>query len=168
MNPQDRKTKPPPAQSKHVSAGAIDGFAGKTPMAPQMAQKRRMSTVLCVDDESQIRNIEKRIISAIGHNVETAKDGLEALARVRQGGIDLVISDFQMPKMNGVELTRAIKAYDERIPVIIVSGGGMKNEHYDSLRDLGVTHILPKPLTAENLKIAIGKNLPSEPSRNEG
>jgi len=170
MNSQDRKSRRPPASvhPRQELAGEIDGFAKKIPLAPQLAQAKRPFTILCVDDESQLRNIEKRIISPLGHDVETAKDGVEALERVKQGGIDLVLSDFSMPRMNGVKLAQAIHDHDPNIRVIIVSGGGMKDEHYGILQELGVTHILPKPLSAEDIKIAIDKNLPPEPSETKG
>ncbi len=165
MNPQDRKSTAPPAaaQSKQEPAAGADAFASKALMPPQMAQDKRKFRILCVDDDKGMRNAEKRIIAPLGHDVETAENGVEALERVMQGGIDLVVSDFEMPKMNGFELAEAVIKHDPGVRVMIVSGGGLEEWHCKRLAELGITHILGKPFEHQDLENAIGMNLPPEP-----
>ncbi len=79
-------------------------------------------TLLCVDDEDTPRMLRKLILQKQGYEVLTAGSGKEALARLEEGGIDLVLSDQMMPGMTGTELTKAIKASMPAMPVILVSG----------------------------------------------
>jgi two-component system chemotaxis sensor kinase CheA len=79
--------------------------------------------ILVVDDSITTRTLEKNILEAAGFMVQTARNGLEALGLLRTTEFDLVISDLEMPEMDGFELTRTIKA-DQRwleTPVIIVT-----------------------------------------------
>jgi two-component system chemotaxis sensor kinase CheA len=89
-----------------------------TPMARTIA-----SGILVVDDSITSRSLEKSILEAHGYRVRTAVDGLEALELLRVEKADLIITDIQMPRMDGFGLVEALKS-DARlkgIPVIIVS-----------------------------------------------
>jgi CheY-like chemotaxis protein len=71
-----------------------------------------MALILIVDDESKMRHILKIMLSLEGHNVEGAQDGEKALAMVRERPYDLVISDIQMPGMDGLALLDHIQAME--------------------------------------------------------
>ncbi len=76
-----------------------------------------------VDDSITARTLLKNILEAAGYTVRTAVDGAEAYASLREGQFDLVVSDVDMPRLNGFELTKKIRA-DRRIselPVILVT-----------------------------------------------
>jgi two-component system chemotaxis sensor kinase CheA len=80
-------------------------------------------SILVVDDSVTTRTLEKSILEAAGFAVAVAADGLEALAALRRGRVDLVVSDVDMPRLDGFELTRRIKA-DPRtrdLPVVLVT-----------------------------------------------
>ena len=79
-------------------------------------------TILCVDDEDIPRMLRKLILEKQGYKVVSAASGKEALALLEEGGIHLVLSDQMMPGMTGTELTKAIKASEASMPVILVSG----------------------------------------------
>ena len=79
-------------------------------------------TILCVDDEDIPRMLRKLILQKKSYKVDTAASGKEALTRLEAGGIDLVLSDQMMPGMTGTELTRAVKALQPTLPVILISG----------------------------------------------
>jgi CheY-like chemotaxis protein len=79
-------------------------------------------TILCVDDEDIPRTLRKIILGKKGYNVVTAESGKEALARLDEGGINLVLSDQMMPGMTGTELTKSVKAKWPVMPVILISG----------------------------------------------
>ncbi|MDB5079905.1 MAG: CheA signal transduction histidine kinase [Chloroflexi bacterium] len=95
------------------------GFNTNTPI---MAQ-RRYHTILVVDDSLATRELERSILETAGFKVETARDGLEALKICREHRPDLVLTDVEMPNMDGFRLSMAIKQDDRLrdLPVIIVS-----------------------------------------------
>lgn len=82
--------------------------------------------LLVVDDQFTVRELQRSILEAAGYPVEIAKDGREALDRVRQGGIDLVLTDLEMPEMTGLELLTAIRQVPETasLPVVIITSRG--------------------------------------------
>ena len=77
--------------------------------------------VLLVDDDSLIRKLVSRDLVRMGYVVRTAIDGLDALAKLRAGLPDLIISDLHMPRMSGVELLRVVRTRFPQIPVIVIS-----------------------------------------------
>jgi len=84
-------------------------------------QRRRR--VLVVDDSISVRELERQLLSARGYEVEVAVDGMDAWSKLRDWSCDMVITDVDMPRMDGIELTRSIKQ-DPRLrslPVVIVS-----------------------------------------------
>ena len=83
--------------------------------------------VLVVEDSYTVRELQRSILEAAGYRVETARDGQEGLERVvGDEEIELVITDLEMPEMDGLELTRAIRARAERasLPIVIVTSRG--------------------------------------------
>jgi two-component system chemotaxis sensor kinase CheA len=82
--------------------------------------------VLLVEDSLTTRSLEKMILEAAGYRVTAAVDGRDALDRVDDLGVDLVVSDVQMPRVDGVELTRALRANPRfaTLPVVLVTGLG--------------------------------------------
>ena len=114
-----------------------------TPAAQQVERLRKR--VLVVDDSITVREVERQLLANQGYLVEVAVDGMEGWNLVREGQFDLVISDIDMPRMDGLELVRRIKA-DARLqalPVVIVS---YKDRDEDRLRGLeaGANHYLTK------------------------
>jgi two-component system, chemotaxis family, sensor kinase CheA len=97
--------------------------AGPRPRQEQAPVKVIDHGILVVDDSITSRSLERSILEAHGYRVRTAVDGVEALDMLRVETADLIISDIQMPRMDGFELVEALKADSElkRIPVIIVS-----------------------------------------------
>jgi CheY-like chemotaxis protein len=78
--------------------------------------------ILVVDDEPAVRSTIARGLAALGYEVGEAAGGREALAQVRQGGVSLVVLDYQMPGMDGAETARAIAAIDADLPVLFSTG----------------------------------------------
>ena len=117
-----------------------------------------MMTVLVVDDEEAMRDIGSRMVSSLGHRAETARDGVEALRRVREEGFDLVLADLRMPKKDGMDLLREIKSFDPRIEVIMISGFGTIESAVEAIK-LGASDYVTKPLQAEELKRKIERTL---------
>jgi CheY-like chemotaxis protein len=92
-----------------------------SPVAP--AQTGAPTRILVVDDSITTRTLERNILEGYGYDVSVATDGHEAWETVRQARFDLVVTDIEMPRMNGFELTERIKQTETLadIPVIIVS-----------------------------------------------
>jgi CheY-like chemotaxis protein len=95
---------------------------------PEPAEVERLAPkVLVVEDSYTVRELQRSILEAAGYRVETARDGKDGLERVEaDGDIELVITDLEMPEMDGLELTRAIRGRSEgnSLPVVIVTSRG--------------------------------------------
>jgi CheY-like chemotaxis protein len=81
-------------------------------------------TLLCVDDDPGIRELYETMLGTYGYEVLVAEGGLQALNlfRSKKKEIDAVISDYEMPGMNGAQLAAELKRYDPDIPVIVITG----------------------------------------------
>ena len=126
---------------KLVEAGRL---ARMHPAAGELAASKP-KRVLAVDDSLTVRELERKLLSARGYLPEVAVDGVDAWNAVRAGAYDLVITDVDMPRMDGIELTRRIKQ-DPRLkatPVLIVS---YKDREQDRVRGLeaGADYYLTK------------------------
>ncbi len=78
--------------------------------------------ILLVDDNRLGLIARKSVLEELGHRVKTASNGEEALELFRQARFDLVVTDYKMPGMNGLELIRQIRALAPAVPVILISG----------------------------------------------
>ncbi|TFG91409.1 MAG: hybrid sensor histidine kinase/response regulator, partial [Myxococcales bacterium] len=120
---------------------SVDRAAPKT----DAESSRRTRRVLVVDDSLTVREAERQLLENAGYRVDTGKDGIDGWNLLRSGSFDLVITDVDMPGMNGIDLVRRIRG-EERfrsLPVIIVS---YKDRNEDKLRglDAGATSYLTK------------------------
>lgn len=106
--------------------------------------------ILVVDDEASIRNISTQTLEAFGYTVMVADDGNQALGiyAQHQTAISLVLTDMMMPAMDGVALSRALRAINPDVRIIAVSGE-------DKAKGAGVRHFLPKPFSARQMLILI-------------
>jgi two-component system chemotaxis sensor kinase CheA len=98
---------------------------------PAAREQRLAPKVLVVEDSFTVRELQRSILQAAGYRVEIACDGQEGFDRVSEDDeIDLVITDLEMPRMNGLELTRAIRGRAESasLPVVIVTSLGSDDD----------------------------------------
>lgn len=111
-------------------------------------------SVLVVDDDKAISNLIKNVLQNLGFGtVVVVHNAIEALDILEKTPVDLVISDWEMPQMNGVEMTRRIRAMDSNTrftPIIMLTGHGEKQE-IEMARDCGITEYIIKPFTAKSL-----------------
>ncbi|RMH05903.1 MAG: chemotaxis protein CheY [Nitrospirae bacterium] len=115
--------------------------------------------VLVVDDMSTMRRIVKNVLRQIGYtNIEEAENGQEALKKLKAGGYGLVVSDWNMPVMTGIELLRAIRADAElkHLPVLMVTAEAQKENIIEAIQ-AGVSNYVVKPFTAEGLQEKLAK-----------
>jgi DNA-binding NtrC family response regulator len=112
--------------------------------------------ILIVDDEVNMRLVLKAMLKKEGYDVETAADGLEALALLRRHDITACITDLRMPKLDGMGLlNRMVEEYPS-IPVIIITAHGTVETAVDALKK-GALDYITKPFEQEELKNVIGK-----------
>jgi two-component system chemotaxis sensor kinase CheA len=99
------------------------------------ASKEKKAHILVVDDSVTIRSLEKRILEAHGYEVELAVDGLEALEKVHAREPDLIISDVNMPRMDGFQLLEQIKTTKKtsHLPMILVTSLESREEQEQGL-----------------------------------
>jgi len=118
--------------------------------------------ILVVDDHESMRRIEKQILNDLGYpNVDMADDGATALPMLQAGSYDFVICDWNMPKMEGLELLKAIRS-DARIaktPVLLVTAES-KKEKIIQAAQAGVNDYVVKPFNAETIKTKIARIFP--------
>ena len=123
---------------------AEGGTAGLGARAPALAAPRR-KRVLVVDDSLTVRELERKLLLNRGYDAEVAVDGMDGWNAARTGRFDLVITDVDMPRLDGIELTRLVRSDPrlESLPVMIVS---YKDRDEDRLRGLeaGADYYLTK------------------------
>jgi two-component system chemotaxis response regulator CheY len=119
-------------------------------------------TIVTVDDSSTMRRMVVFALKATGHNVLEAADGVAALHLARSRPVDLVITDVNMPNMNGLDLTRQLRALPaySRTPILLLtteSDPEMKSKG----RAAGATGWIVKPFEPEQLLAVVAKVLPN-------
>ena len=116
---------------------------------------------LVVDDSATMRRIVINTLKTIGYDgVVEAADGSEALARLQTEEIHFVITDWNMPNMNGLELTKAIRSNEKfaNLPILMVTTRGVKEDIVDALA-AKVSNYIVKPFTPPVLKEKIDQIL---------
>ena len=106
--------------------------------------------ILCVDDDDQLLLALCRLLQASGASVASAHDGLEATERALAETFDLVVMDLRMPRMDGFEAARALRAGGCRVPLVAVTGDDTPEARANALA-AGFDAVLPKPFGLENL-----------------
>src|SRR5579862_2126166 len=87
-------------------------------------ERTSVATVLVVDDEAHILEVVQYALSREGHSVVTAGNGDEALRRVAEGGVDLLVLDVLMPQLDGLAVCRRLRAAGSNLPIIFLSSRG--------------------------------------------
>jgi two-component system chemotaxis response regulator CheY len=115
--------------------------------------------ILVVDDFSTMRRIIKNLLKDLGFaNIQEADDGNTALPMLQQGDFDFVVTDWNMPGMQGIDLLRAIRADDKlkHLPVLMVTAEAKKEQNVAAAQ-AGVNGYVVKPFTAATLKEKLDK-----------
>jgi DNA-binding response OmpR family regulator len=121
----------------------------------------RPRTILVTEDEEELRDLYRRILTGAGYRVLLAPNGRHATQLMRQGSVDLVMTDLLMPEMDGVELIAWLKREGFVVPVLMVSGVNavFQTDFLSVVRDLGASATLEKPVTSETLLAAVAQLL---------
>jgi len=135
-----------PAQAASVAAGTTGALPTPTVAVNQVP------LVLVVDDSITVRRVTQRLLKREGYRVALAADGLQALEQLQLEKPAVVLADIEMPRMDGFDLVRNIRADDllKDLPVIMITSR-IAEKHREYARALGVNHYLGKPYPEDEL-----------------
>ena len=128
------------------------------PLVVERAPSEPAPLVLVVDDSLTVRRVTQRLLLREGYRVQTAKDGLEALDCIAQERPRVVLSDIEMPRMDGFDLLRKLRGDPAlaNLPVIMITSR-IAQKHRDFARELGVRHYLGKPYGEDELLTVVAR-----------
>jgi chemosensory pili system protein ChpA (sensor histidine kinase/response regulator) len=152
------------AVSAQAGSAEADQGAPQEPLPMLAPPVPQVPLVLVVDDSITVRRVTQRLLQREGYRVSLAADGLQALERLQQERPAVVLSDIEMPRMDGFDLARNIRADDSMagLPIIMITSR-IAEKHRDYARTLGVNHYLGKPYSEEEL-LRLVRSYTSEPA----
>jgi chemosensory pili system protein ChpA (sensor histidine kinase/response regulator) len=136
----------------HAQPDVLEQRTGGVAVVPGADPASRIPLVLVVDDSITVRRVTQRLLQREGWRVALAIDGLQALERLAEETPAVVLSDIEMPRMDGFDLARNIRA-DARwahLPIVMITSR-IAEKHREHARQLGVNHYLGKPYSEEEL-----------------
>ncbi len=122
--------------------------------------------VLVVDDDDCIREVLAILLSRIGYRCHSATNGIEAIQKVRDSKFDIVITDLQMPDMDGIALTKELCQHFPDLPVMIMTGKP-DDRLVESAIGAGAREVLRKPFGISELKVRIYRMLRNQETPQE-
>ncbi len=122
--------------------------------------------ILVVDDEANARTALADILRSEGYAVETAGDGFKVLGHLEEFAPDVVLTDLNMPGIDGVELLRKIKERDAELPVVLMTAFGGVETAVSAMRE-GAADYLTKPLNTDELSIVLERTIERTKLRRE-
>ena len=128
--------------------------------ATQPAGLSESRRILIVDDAPELLLLLRKLVARMGYEAETASDGYAALRLLREKSIDLVLTDWAMPGMNGGELITMMRGEMRlsNIPAIVLTGHDTDEERREALR-AGAQHFMVKPVKRDDLQRTINELL---------
>jgi len=133
-------------------SGVQTATEGAAPVALPVAEVSQIPLILVVDDSITVRRVTQRLLQREGYRVSMAADGLQALERLQEERPTVVLSDIEMPRMDGFDLARNIRG-DVRLsslPIIMITSR-IAEKHREHAKELGVDHYLGKPYAEDAL-----------------
>ena len=120
--------------------------------APKPQAAATQPTIMVVDDSLTVRKVTGRLLERHGYLVVTARDGVEAMEKLLELVPDVMLVDIEMPRMDGFDLTRNVRADKRlaRVPIIMITSR-TADKHQNYAREIGVSHFLGKPYQEEDL-----------------
>ena len=128
-----------------------------------MLKKRKIETILIIEDEAEVRNFASRVLELEGYHILQAKDSEEGIMLVKGVPVSLVLLDLRLPEHNGWEVLEQIKNEPEisEIPVIVFTASAGVLQQEKGLK-MGATDYLVKPLSAARLRETVARVLSRE------
>ena len=113
-----------------------------------------VKNILVVDDDEEIRELLEFDLAQSGYNIETAKDGFEALEKASTRHYDLVLLDVMMPKMNGFDVCKNIRKAKNPVPILLLTAKGTINDKTEGF-DCGADDYLIKPFDIQEVLLRV-------------
>ncbi|MEO1335402.1 MAG: response regulator, partial [Myxococcota bacterium] len=117
-----------------------------------------MAKVLVIDDNDTIREGVVAVCERLDHDVEAAESGEAGVARLADGGFDLVLTDLKMDGLDGIGVLKAVKAHDESIAVMIITAYATIETAVEAIK-LGAFDYIEKPFSTDTLRIKVNRAL---------
>ena len=139
-------------QARKLRLTAHSAFVSGQPASSLARGVAQVPLIMVVDDSITVRRVTQRLLKREGYRVVLAADGLQALERLQDEKPAMVLSDIEMPRMDGFDLARNIRA-DPRLrdlPIIMITSR-IAEKHREHARELGVDHYLGKPYSEDEL-----------------
>lgn len=121
-------------------------------------EENRKGSILLVEDDDDVRDVMKDMLSFAEFAVDTAQDGVEATERIQDVEYDLVLTDLMMPRMDGMELLKRVKQVQPETNVIIMTGFGSIETAVDAMKQ-GAADFLTKPANCGELLVRVSRAL---------
>jgi chemosensory pili system protein ChpA (sensor histidine kinase/response regulator) len=140
------------AEPHMLEQSSADAGGGSVAVAPVIPAAPQIPLILVVDDSITVRRVTQRLLQREGYRVSMAADGLQALERLQEERPTVVLSDIEMPRMDGFDLARNIRG-DVRLsslPIIMITSR-IAEKHREHAKELGVDHYLGKPYAEDEL-----------------
>lgn len=120
-----------------------------------------MARILVIEDEESVLSLVTRILVSAGHEVDGARDGQEGMRLFEESAPDVVLTDINMPGMDGMEVIKAMRSARAEVPIVAISGGGMmpKELLLGSASLLGAVAVVAKPFEIADLLDAVDRAL---------
>ena len=117
-----------------------------------------MKTILTVDDSASLRQMVSFVLRGAGYEVTEAVDGLDALSKLNGRDLDLVLSDINMPRMDGIELTRKLRAMPQYkfVPIVLLTTESHPEKKQEG-KAAGATAWIVKPFNPDQLLAVVKK-----------
>jgi CheY-like chemotaxis protein len=124
-----------------------------------------MAKILIIDDDEQMREMLRQLLTDAGYAVTTACDGVDGLKRFRADPADLVVTDIVMPNGEGIETIMLLRRVCVNLPIVAISGGQPQSALWLNVaRHLGAECALAKPFTVAELMNAVAQAFTSRPN----
>ena len=156
LNPVQLVHREAPERKSQQAGDAVPAPVVAAPVAPAPAPAAPVAAadplVMVVDDSLTVRKITGRMLTREGYEFATAKDGVDALQQLQELKPDLILLDVEMPRMDGFEFARNVRADEatKRIPIIMITSR-TADKHRNRALELGVNEYMGKPYQEEQL-----------------
>ena len=120
-----------------------------------------MSSILVIDDDTQVLDVMSEMLRLEGHQVAVAENGQKAIEEIQNQSFDLVITDLIMPEKEGLETIAEIRKHCGDLPIIAISGGGRvgPTDYLETAKFIGANATLAKPFGRQELISAVSELL---------
>lgn len=120
-----------------------------------------METILIVEDKESMVEMLKETLEAEGYGIVSARDGMEGIRHLKEGRVDLVLTDLKLPKKDGIDVLIAAKEENQRVPVIVMTAYGSIETAVEAMKK-GAFDFITKPFDTDHLLILIKRALETQ------